>query len=73
LCDEIQHVHTSLLGLLPADEAKKQTKKKKKHEIWYQAKMLSFNEFFVDTNQWLYDTKACSVTKVNNDHDDLPV
>jgi len=35
--------------------------------------MLSFNEFFVDTNQWLYDTKACSVTKVNDDHDDLPV
>ena len=36
LCDEIQHVHASLLGLLPADEANK-------HEIWYQAKMLSIN------------------------------
>lgn len=64
LCDEIQHVHTPLLGLLPTDEANK-------HEIWYQAKILSFNDFFVGTNQWLYDTKACLVTKVDDDHDDL--
>jgi len=66
------------LGLLPADEAKKKNNnnnnnKKTPHEIWYQAKMLSFNEFFVGTNQWLYDTKACSFTKVNDDHDNLPV
>lgn len=60
LCDEIQQVHTSLLGLLPAEEANK-------HEIWYQAKMLSFNEFFMGTNQWLYDTKACSVAKMDDD------
>lgn len=65
LGEEIQHVHTSLLGFLPADEANK-------HEIWYQAKMLSFNEFFEGTNQWLTDIKA-TVTKMDYDHDDLPV
>ena len=47
-------MHTSLLGLLPADEANK-------HEIWFQAKMLNINEF---------DTKACPATKVGDDHDD---
>lgn len=67
LCDEIQQVHTSLLGYLPAEEASK-------HEIWYQAKMLSVNEFILSTRQWLSDTKACSDTRVHDDygdHDDV--
>ena len=64
LCDKIQQVHTSLLGLLPADDANK-------HEIGYLAKTLNeFNEFIVGTNQWLYDTKACPATKVGDDHND---
>lgn len=65
LCDTIQQVHESLLGLFPADEANK-------HEIWFQAKMLNINEFIVGSNQWLSDTKACPATKVDDDpdHDD---
>ena len=63
LCNTIQQVHASLLGLLPAEEASK-------HEIWYQAKMLNVKEFLVGTNQWLSDTAACPATKVGDDHDD---
>ena len=63
LCNTIQQVHASLLGLLPAEEASK-------HEIWYQAKILNVKEFLVGTNQWLSDTAACPATKVGDDHDD---
>lgn len=63
LSGKIQQVHTSLMGLLPADEASK-------HEIWYQAKMLNIHEFIAGTNQWLYDIKGCPATKVGDDHDD---
>lgn len=62
LCEKIQQVHTSLLGFLPADEANK-------HEIWYQAKLLNVNEFIVNTNQWLSDTKTCPASKAGGNHD----
>lgn len=61
LCDKIQQVHASLLGLLPAEQASK-------HDIWFQAKMLNVNEFIAGTKQWLSDTKVCSDTNVSGDN-----
>ncbi len=46
LCEETHHVHKTLLGLLPNDEAEK-------HDIRYKAKTLNVNDFIAVTIKWL--------------------
>lgn len=56
LCENILQVHKSLLGLLPTEASK--------HDIWYQAKMLSVNEFIACVTKWLLEVKQSSTTIV---------
>lgn len=43
---------TTLLGLLPFDEATK-------HDVWFKAKMLNVTDFIVNVKQWLANDQSC--------------
>lgn len=59
LCDEAQHIHGSLVDILPDEE-------KEKHSILFKAKMICNNEFITDVTKWLSGATQGS----NDDVDD---
>lgn len=66
LCDEAEEAHNYLLELLPPDE-------KEKHEIWFEAKMLSVNELNDEVNKWLSNTdvlRAAGIVENEGGDDD---
>ena len=51
LCNEAKCMHENLLGVVPSDEQVKQ-------DIWFQAKMLSYNDCIANAEQWVAEHKG---------------
>lgn len=58
LCNEAKTVHGSLMCLLPDDE-------KEKHETWFKAKTMHYDEFTYEMKEWL---SGCEHLHLKGDH-----